>query len=231
MPGPRDRFANPWRALMGATATATALGLCAVGVALLLPETSAGLLVVGIALAGSMGGAWAFARSRAASIEPELAALRRDGVVARWEMESHQWAEFARGRRARALAWVLGGAAGLSMLPALLLAILWLGPPEAPVVAGWIAWGLGGLWAVASIGALATRRMGRTPGPVLFTPKLCAVGGAVFSWPLGIATIELDEAKQTLLVTRRGGPWIPARTFAIPVPATSFDTARGLLRP
>ncbi len=69
----------------------------------------------------------------------------------------------------------------------------------------------------------------RTPHPVMFTPKLCSVGGTVFSWPRGIARNDLDEADHTVFITRKGGPRMPARTFAIPVPARSFEVARSLL--
>ncbi len=102
-------------------------------------------------------------------------------------------------------------------------------PLEARAAAGWIAWGLACLWAFALLGGILIGRMNRTPHPVMFTPKLCSVGGTVFSWPRGIARIDLDEDNHTVFITRKGGPWMPARTFAIPVPARSFEVARSLL--
>lgn len=208
--------------------------LGAVGVALLVGSAfvsgpALGLMIPGIALSVFMGGAWAFSRSRAVLIEPDLQRLRRGEAVVRWELEPQQWNEFVRGRRFRARAWLVGGTAGISLVPALLLAVLLAGPPDAQPVARWIGWALGGLWACTMAAVLLAGRTSRTPQPVVFAPKLCAVGSTVFAWPNGIAMIDLDEAAKTLWITRKGALFMPAMTFGIPVPSESLEEARTLL--
>ncbi len=188
-----------------------------------------GLMIPGIALTVFMGGAWAFSRSRAVLIEPDLQRLRRGEAVVRWELEPQQWNEFVRGRRVRARAWLIGGTAGISLVPALLFAVLLAGPPEAQPAARWIGWTLGGLWVLTLAAVVLAGRTSRTPQPVVFAPKLCAVGSTVFAWPNGIAMIDLDEAAKTLWITRKGALFMPAMTFGIPVASDSLDQARTLL--
>jgi len=208
--------------------------LGAVGVALLVSSflvsgPALGLMIPGIALTVFMGGAWAFSRSRAVLIEPDLQRLRRGEAVVRWELEPQQWDAFIRGRRFRARAWLVGGTAGISLVPALLFVVLLAGPAEAQPAARGIGWALAGVWACTLAGVVFVDRTRRTPQPVVFAPKLCAVGSTVFAWPNGIALIDLDEAAKTLWITRKGALFMPSMTFGIPVPSESLDDARTLL--
>lgn len=222
-------FPSPWRIPMRTTAVLGGLGVALLLGAAVVPGPAVGLLAPGIALTVFMSGAWVFARSRSVLIEPDLQRLRHGEAVVRWELEPQQWTDFARGRRIRLRAWLLGGAAGISLVPALLLAVLLAGPPEAQVAAGWIGWALGGLWALTLAAIVLAGRGSRDPQPVAFAPKLCAVGSTVLAWPHGIAMINLDEAAQMLWITRKGGLFMPAMTFGIPVPSDSLDEARTLL--
>ena len=147
----------------------------------------------------------------------------------RWEMEPAQWADFNRARRARARAWVLGGAAGVSVLPMLLLGVAMVGPEDVRWLGAWIGWGLAGLWTLALGIVVAAGRGGGASEPVLFSPKACAIGRTLFAWPHGIARIELEEEHGVLLLTRKGAFGMPATTFTIPVPSVALDDARSLL--
>ncbi|MGH1342670.1 MAG: hypothetical protein ACRBN8_14010 [Nannocystales bacterium] len=222
-------FPSPWKIPMRITAVLGIVGVALLVGAVFVSGPALGLMVPGIALTVFMGGAWAFARSRAALIESDLQRLRRDDAVVRWELEPQQWADFVRGRRFRTRAWLLGGTAGISLVPALLVAVLFAGPPQAHAAAGWIGGGLGVVWACALVAVAFAGRASRTPRPVVFAPKLCAVGRTVFAWPNGIAMISLDEAAKTLWITRKGALFMPAMTFAIPVPSDSLAQARTLL--
>lgn len=222
-------FPSPWRIPMWTTAVLGASGLALLLSSAFVPGPGLGLMAAGIALTVFMGGAWAFARSRSGLLEPDLQRLRRGEAVVRWELEPQQWADFVRRRRVRMRAWLLGGAGGISLVPALLFAVLLAGPPEAQPAAHWIGWALGGLWALTLAGVVLAGRTSRDPQPVVFAPKLCAVGHTVFAWPHGIAMINLDEAAQTLWITRKAAAFMPAMTFGIPVPKKSLDDARTLL--
>ncbi len=227
-PEPAD-VRNPWRIPARGSAVLGALGIALLLGAALSPGPALGLMLPGVALSVSMVALWAFTRSRAALIEPDLQALRRGNAVIRWELEPGQWTQFVRGRQLRTRAWLLGGAAGVSLVPALLFAVLLVGPPEAQPAARWIGAALGGLWGLVLVGVVFAGRSGRTPQPVVFAPKLCAVGNTVFAWPNGIATIDLDEEAKTLWITRKGALFLPAMTFGIPVPEKSLDEARTLV--
>ncbi len=222
-------FPSPWRVVLRGSSGLAAAGVCLVLSSAVTPGPALGLMASGIALSVFMGALWAFARSRAALIEPDLERLRRGAAVMRWELEPQQWAQFVRGRRLRMRAWLVGGVAGLSLVPALLCAVLLAGPPDAQPAAMWIVRALGGLWALTLVGVVFVGRGARTPQPVVFAPKLCAVGSTVFAWPHGIAMITLDEASKMLWITRKGASLLPAMTFGIPVPSGSLDQARTLL--
>ncbi|MBV1860860.1 MAG: hypothetical protein KUG77_20765 [Nannocystaceae bacterium] len=229
MPAHHNGFPSPWRNPMRITAVLGLLGLVLLLSAAFVSGPALGLMAPGIALSVFMGGAWAFSRSRAALIEPDLERLRRGEAVMGWDLEPRQWDAFVRGRRIRARAWLLGGSAGISLVPALLFAVLLAGPSAARPAAEAIGWALGGLW-VCTLGALVVAgRTNKTPRPVVFAPKLCAVGNTVFAWPNGIAMIDLDEDAQTLWITRKGALFMPAMTFGIPVPTDSLEQARTLL--
>lgn len=229
MSGAPNGFPSPWRIPMRTTAVLGALGVALLLSSALIPGPALGLMAAGTTLTVFMGGAWAFARSRAVLIEPDLERLRRGESVLRWNLEPQQWDDFVRGRRVRMWAWLVGGAAGISLVPALLMAVLLAGPPQAQPAARWIGLALGGLWVLTFSGLVLAGRTNRTPQPVVFAPKLCAVGSTVFAWPNGIAMIDLDEAAQTLWITRKGALFMPAMTFGIPVPLESLDDARTLL--
>ena len=220
---------NPWRSLQLASAALGCLGVVLLLAAMMSSGPAIGMLAPGVVLTISMSGAWAFTRSRAALIEPNLEMLRRGEAVMQWELEPAQWTDFVRRRRLWIRAWMVGASAGVSLVPALLFAVLLAGPPDAQSAAAWIGGALGGLWALTLLGVAFAGRSSRTPQPILFAPKLCAVGSTVFAWPHGIAMIDLDEASQTLSITRKGASFMPALTFAIPVPQSSLDEARTLL--